>query len=138
MRALIWQLKPVGLEQGMLHALNHYSELLQLNLTVHVDGLIDVTNVIEENVYRMVQECLNNVRKHAHTKEVTLTLKQTNEKLYVIVQDEGKGFDNEKQMSNTANGLKHLQQRTDILKGQLRIYSKPSKGTRIEIEIPLN
>lgn len=56
----------------------------------------------------------------------------------MIVQDEGKGFDNEKQMSNTANGLKHLQQRTDILKGQLRIYSKPSKGTRIEIEIPLN
>lgn len=138
MRALIWQLKPVGLEQGMLHALNHYSELLQLNLTVHVDGLIDVTNMIEENVYRMVQECLNNVRKHAHTKEVTLTLKQTNEKLFVIVQDEGKGFDNEKQMSNTANGLKHLQQRTDILKGQLRIYSKPSKGIRIEIEIPLN
>lgn len=138
MRALIWQLKPVGLEQGMLQALNQYSNVLQLNLTVHVDGLVDVSNLVEENVYRMVQECLNNIRKHANTKDVELILKQTKETLIVIVQDEGKGFDNNHQSKDNSNGLKHLQQRTDLLKGQLQIESKINKGTRIKIEIPLN
>ena len=61
MRALIWQLKPVGLEQGLIHALHYYSKMLGLDLKVTINGLIDLSNDIEENVYRIIQEAMNNV-----------------------------------------------------------------------------
>ena len=58
MRALIWQLKPVGLEQGLIHALHYYSKMLGLDLKVTINGLIDLSNDIEENVYRIIQEAI--------------------------------------------------------------------------------
>ena len=74
MRALIWQLKPVGLEQGLIHALTAYSKLMHIQLIVNVEGLIDLSNEIEENTYtEHYKECINNVKKHADTNKMDLT-----------------------------------------------------------------
>ncbi|MEJ7550783.1 histidine kinase, partial [Staphylococcus hominis] len=51
MRALIWQLKPVGLEHGLVKAIQNYSDVLQLDLSVSVEGLISLPSIIEENIY---------------------------------------------------------------------------------------
>ena len=65
MRALIWQLKPVGLEQGLIHALHYYSKMLGLDLKVTINGLIELSKDIEENLYRIIQEAMNIVILHA-------------------------------------------------------------------------
>ena len=93
MRALIWQLKPVGLEQGLIHALHYYSKMLGLDLKVTINGLIDLSNDIEENVYRIIQEAMNNVIKHAKTNKVYLDLSQNVDYLEVDIRDNGQGFD---------------------------------------------
>ena len=64
MRALIWQLKPVGLEQGLIHALTAYSKLMHIQLIVNVEGLIDLSNEIEETYtehYKSVLIMLRNM-----------------------------------------------------------------------------
>ena len=92
MRALIWQLKPVGLEQGLIHALHYYSKMLGLDLKVTINGLIDLSNDIEENVYRIIQEAMNNVIKHAKTNKVYLDLSQNVDYLEVDIRDNGQGL----------------------------------------------
>ncbi len=56
MRALIWYFKPVGLEQGLIYALTAYSKLMHIQLNVNVEGLIHLSNEIEENIYRALQQ----------------------------------------------------------------------------------
>ena len=137
MRSLIWQLKPVGLEQGLVHALYHYSELLQINLNVSVDGLIKLPNTIEENIYRIAQEAMNNVKKHANTEDVDVTIKQHNDMLYMSIVDQGKGFDVTQVTDNQSLGLKNLKQRVGSMKGKIEIHAEVGQGTAIYIEIPL-
>ena len=62
MRTLIWQLKPVGLEHGLVQALNQYAQILNIKLTINVEGIISLSNIVEENVYRILQECINNTK----------------------------------------------------------------------------
>ena len=137
MRALIWQLKPVGLEQGLIHALHYYSKMLGLDLKVTINGLIDLSNDIEENVYRIIQEAMNNVIKHAKTNKVYLDLSQNVDYLEVDIRDNGQGFDTQSINTFLFNGLKNIKQRTQYLNGKVTIESKINQGTRIYIKIPL-
>src|SRR5699024_9958054 len=137
MRALIWQLKPVGLEQGLVNALKQYSKLLQLELVVKVDGLIKLPSQIEENVYRIVQEAMNNTKKHSETTQVRLDLVQDDNYLLVTIADFGKGFDKHKSNLYHSHGLNNMKQRTKQISGNLTIEGEPNKGTKIHISIPL-
>ena len=65
MRALIWQLRPKGLENGLLEAMKVYAEMLGLKLHVTVSGVLQFPSRIEETLFRVAQEALNNVRRHA-------------------------------------------------------------------------
>ena len=141
MRALIWQLKPVGLEQGLIHALTAYSKLIfaasfsQLN--VNVEGLIDLSNEIEENIYRALQECINNVKKHADTNKMDLTLKQMNDILYIDVIDYGQGFEIDNVQIASSHGINNIKQRVKLLRGKVTFHSQPTKGTQIQFTIPI-
>lgn len=137
MRALIWQLKPTGLEQGLVHALKQYSNLMQIKLIANVEGLVDLSSEIEEHVYRAVQESINNTKKHAQTDTVYLLLKQTQTQLYVEVQDEGQGFDMTVAQTKASHGLNNIRQRVKLLNGKLIFSSEPGQGTKIEMIIPL-
>lgn len=137
MRSLIWQLKPVGLEYGLVHALRNYAQVLGLNLVIEIDGLIDLSNTIEEHVYRMIQEAMNNTKKHAHTDTIYVTIKQQHDTLYVEIEDKGIGFDTKAQSSYQSQGMKNLNQRIHMLKGQLHIQSEMNEGTNIKFNIPL-
>ena len=50
MRTLIWQLKPVGLEHGLVQALNQYAQILNIKLTINVEGIISLSNIVEERL----------------------------------------------------------------------------------------
>lgn len=137
MRALIWQLKPIGLEQGLISAITKYSEMVNLSLTVDVEGLIKLPSLIEENVYRIMQEALNNTRKHAGTSNVHLTLNQTASHIFIEISDDGNGFDSGQKAVDNAHGLNNMKQRTKMIDGNLQVNSTEGVGTTIALLIPV-
>jgi len=88
------------------------------------------------NIYRIIQEAVNNAIKYAEAKTIELQLELRNEALAISVSDDGKGFsENEVELGN---GIKNMKKRSLDLKAGLLIDSKPSKGTTVQLLVPLN
>jgi two-component system NarL family sensor kinase len=85
-------------------------------------------------IYRIIQELLNNILKHAAATEVMVQLIREEGRFNVIVEDNGKGFDKDLLPANRGSGLTSIRSRVDYLKGQLDIHSEPGKGTLVTIE----
>ena len=85
-------------------------------------------------IYRIIQELLNNIMKHAAAKEATVQLVKEEGRLSIIVEDDGRGFDTALINNNKGAGLTSIQSRVDYLKGQLDIDSEAGKGTLVNIE----
>jgi two-component system NarL family sensor kinase len=91
---------------------------------------------VEIIVYRIAQELLNNIMKHAAATEAMVQLVKEEDRLSIVVEDNGKGFDTSVNDSKGA-GLMSIQSRVDYLKGHLEIHSEAGKGTLINIEFKL-
>lgn len=85
-------------------------------------------------VYRIIQELLNNILKHAGATEAFVQLVRDGSRLNVVVEDNGKGFNVNLPESNKGAGLLNIQSRVEYLKGKLDIHSRPNKGTLVNIE----
>lgn len=91
---------------------------------------------IEINVYRIVQEALNNALRHAEAQNIYLSIKEVQQKLIVECRDDGSGFDLQAvQQLTTSNGLKNIANRVDAIDGSLHIQTAPGQGTSIRIEV---
>lgn len=88
-------------------------------------------------IYRIVQELLNNVLKHASATEVLVQLVREENRLHVLVEDNGKGFNAALLENNKGAGWTNIRSRVDYLKGRLDINSEPGKGTSVSIEFNL-
>lgn len=95
---------------------------------------------VEINLYRLAQEALNNVRRHAHAKHVAVRLVESYPKIIVRIEDDGCGFDLEETMRRSQEqkrmGLRSMQERVNLLGGKLRIETSPGEGVKIITEIP--
>lgn len=144
LRRLSRDLRPSILdEMGLLPALRLLVERLnqdgQTNTQIVIKGeTCELQDAIEVTIFRIVQEALNNMRRHAQAAEATVTLEFHTETIKVSVQDNGKGFALPKRMSTlTAEGklgLAGMQQRAKSLDGTFDIQSEPGKGTLISVE----
>lgn len=140
MRRLIFDLRPSILEQeGLASAiearLRFVEERLgvESGLKVRLDGRLP--EHIEDELYRIVQEALNNVIKHAHASQVTVYLIQSGRVLLLKIQDNGVGFDVEAKTNGL--GLKTIQERAVRLNAHLSIESHIGQGTMILVEVML-
>jgi len=91
--------------------------------------------IIKVNIYRIIQETLQNTIKHANAKNVTLDFSTNESQLWVQIKDDGVGFNLRK--SRKGIGLKNMKSRVEKLNGSLEIQSAMNKGTQIHIKIPL-
>ncbi|TDM04750.1 GAF domain-containing sensor histidine kinase [Macrococcus carouselicus] len=130
MRALIWQLKPIGLEEGLSQAIRQYAQVLSLALTVHVEGLIQFDNEEEITIFRIIQEALNNIKKHAETAEAVIIISAER----IIIEDNGKGFIVTSASQLPTHGLGNMQQRAESIGGTLEITSS-TQGTKITLQL---
>ena len=89
---------------------------------------------VEIIVFRIVQELLNNIMKHAAATEALVQLVRENNRLNVVVEDNGKGFDVRLTENSTGAGWVNIRSRVDYLKGQLDIHTETGKGTLVNIE----
>ena len=138
MRALIWQLKPIGLEQGLVYALKQYSNVLQLQLEISVDGLIDLPNTIEAHSYHIIQEAMNNTKKYAGVNVFKLSLKQQRGAFIVHMHDSGSGFNVDQHAYSQSHGIGNMRYRVREMNGNINITSQLGEGTDIHISIPID
>lgn len=92
---------------------------------------------IEIMIYRIVQELVNNIVKHAYAKEAIVQLMKNENTILLTVEDDGKGFDPNK-IKTSGAGMRNIQSRVDYLKGQMEIDSKPGEGSTFIIQIPIS
>ncbi|MEK3922872.1 GAF domain-containing sensor histidine kinase [Paenibacillus sp. FSL K6-2393] len=138
MRALIMQLRPAGLEAGLLHALQEYGTSQGLQVVMNRTGTRSLPRNIEEALWRIGQEALNNVRKHADVSSAEVTLKLSDHEVVFTVTDQGKGGANRPKVSSGSSlGLSIMKERAQSLGGSLEIVSSPRKGTTVTAVIPL-
>ncbi len=97
----------------------------------------NIDKKIQVYVYRIGQEAINNIVKHAKASRAGITMYAYENNLYVNFVDNGKGFDIQN-LTNKGNGLINIRQRVELLKGECKILSSAVAGTRINLKIPLN
>lgn len=96
-----------------------------------------LSEVAEVTLYRMVQEALRNISKHAQARQVIVQLMKADEQVMITIEDDGVGFDVDKAISENGMGLKNFQSRVQYLNGNVTIQSEKGKGTCIQIEVPI-
>lgn len=141
MRSLIFELRPESLEEeGLVVALEKQAAALGARDEIAVDTDLCAEPAaplqLKEVLYRVAQEALHNVVKHARANRVTLTLGQSQGGLTLLVRDDGRGFDPEQPFPGHL-GLRSMRERVEQVGGHLAVDSAPGRGTEIRAEVPL-
>jgi signal transduction histidine kinase len=147
-RSISIDLRPSALDDlGLLPALRWYLKEYQQKMNIEVDfqatGIKERLSAEMETVlYRIVQEALTNVAKHAQAKHVQIVLKGTPEAITATIKDDGRGFNVDKLQKAPGQerggwGLVGMYERAQLLEGTLDIETSPGKGTTISARIPL-
>lgn len=144
MRALVTQLRPLSIsDDGLFPVLDKHIEELNRRNEVHISLepekdplLLDLRQ--QQEVFRIIQEALNNVIKHAHAKKAQVNFAQGNKKITVTITDDGRGFDLQAPVDEPSHfGLQSMRQRAEELGGELVVKSSPDTGTKVMCTIPL-
>jgi signal transduction histidine kinase len=145
LEGLITELRPAALDQlGIAAALEALVERAQstsdLEIRADVDLPVDGANgrlapELESTAYRLVQEALNNVVKHAGAQTVRISMTHEGDSLALLVEDDGRGFDPNGVPERF--GLIGMKERVTLLGGELEVDSAPGAGTRLAARLPL-
>lgn len=143
MRLLVFELRPFILDkEGLGSALRSRLAAVEgragLNTEVLVKGERRLPIGIEEEIYRIAQEGLNNVVKHSKAREVQIHLKYGEDTVCLEIIDDGMGFDPAIASQNGGVGLRGIQERAQKLGGSLEIESTSGTGTHLTVKIPVN
>ncbi|PKR78285.1 sensor histidine kinase [Halalkalibacillus sediminis] len=142
MRALLLHLRPVhltgeGLQAGLLSLIEELKKKCTLNFETDFDASVQVSQSKEEHLFRMIQEALSNILRHANAHKVVMKMKDHQDSIYIHISDDGEGFHSEEQLKNkTSYGLKTMKERCEEIGGTFRLKSKEGEGTYIDIRIP--
>ncbi|HLT06789.1 MAG TPA: ATP-binding protein [Cyclobacteriaceae bacterium] len=93
---------------------------------------------LQITVYRIIQELLTNAIKHADAHTIMVQCSENEQRLYITVEDDGKGFDPEAVVQREGIGLSNIKNRVNLLQGLIEISSRSGEGTTFSIEIPLH
>ncbi|HEX2844781.1 MAG TPA: sensor histidine kinase, partial [Candidatus Limnocylindria bacterium] len=140
MRTLIFELRPSSLESdGLVQALKTHATAVQrrtgLAIVVDAEPIDRLTLAAEEALYRIGQEALHNVVKHANASHATIRINRESDRVRLSVSDDGAGFDPDA-VPRGHLGLIGMRQRVDLVGGDLRVESRTGRGTKIEASVP--
>ncbi len=146
---LAWELRPASLDDlGLAVALHDYVREWQfhsgIKAELHISGLnvIKVPSEVETTIYRIAQETLNNIYKHAKASHVAVIVKRQDGDVILIVEDDGIGFSPKKTRLKKSGakslGLTGIGERAALVGGTVEIESKKGKGTTVFVRIPYN
>jgi two-component system, chemotaxis family, CheB/CheR fusion protein len=140
-----WELRPAALDDfGLAAALgtfvNEWSRTFGVAAEFHTTGLDDVrlSFDVETNLYRIAQEALNNVHKHADATRVGVMLERRGARVVLIIEDDGRGFENDETASGRFDsriGLRGIRERAVLAGGTAEVETAPGKGTTILVQV---
>lgn len=131
-------LRKYGLEQAIANICDAIESASDIQISFISYGLEELDNdMVETNVFQIVQELLQNVSKHAAAREVIVQLTHEDDGFQIVVEDDGKGFDIATIQEGAGMGIANIRTRVQVLKGTLDIDTSPGKGSTFWIHIPL-
>ena len=146
-RNMAYYLRPSCLDDmGIVEAVSQYCSDFSRNNTLNINfRAIGMENVrldfdTEINLYRLIQEGLNNIKKHAEAQRLTIRLLAAFPWIILRIEDDGRGFNVKQRMAVAQQekrmGLRSMEERVDLLGGKMKIHSRVKEGTKIFIEVP--
>ena len=146
-RELSYHLRPPNLDQlGLVQTIYRYcedfSDMCGIQVHFYSAGVEELALDFdtEINLYRVVQEGLNNIRKHARAQNVTIRLTAAHPFLILRVEDDGVGFNVEERLLKASSekrmGIRNMKERVSLIHGKFRILSAENEGTKLIVEIP--
>ena len=143
MRLLVFELHPSILEkEGLAAALQSRLAAVEsrsgLKTAIRVVGERQLPLTVEEELYRIAQEGLNNAVKHARARSVSIELMLTGQSVCMILSDDGTGFNLESAGGSGGMGLRGIKERVRKMNGTLAIESSPESGTRLTVTVQLS
>jgi signal transduction histidine kinase len=141
LRSLAVELRPKALDDFGLPAaierlVETYARRTGITVHTHIAGLEErLPDDVETALYRIIQESLTNVAKHAGAATVSVLVHRTSGRVAAVVEDDGDGFD--ESMAPKGFGLTSMLERAELVSGTVRIESRPGGGTTIAVEVPL-
>ncbi|SNC59816.1 PAS domain S-box-containing protein [Hymenobacter gelipurpurascens] len=138
-RGISFELTPGVLEDfGLETALKELVKRIpKPPIRLHCDIPRNLPRTIQVALYRIVQELLNNIMKHAKAGEVFVYLEQVDQQLHLSVEDDGIGFEYQQTTPSKGIGLSSIRNRVELLNGHFTIQSRPGHGTIVTIQVPL-
>ena len=147
-RTIIYDLKPSCLENGLISAVGSHIELFSQSTGLNIDFKHSgkdsrVEYYLTSTIYRILQEALSNVNKHAEAQNVAINLSISEDCILLSISDDGRGFDPDglKTMKfdklKGGFGLEGIRERIELVRGVMKIDSAPGKGTILTLKIPL-
>ena len=134
-------LDELGLSRALAGYLDSWSERSGVSVDFLPAGIDDprLPSVVETTLYRIVQEAMNNVFKHAAAKSVSVSVERRNKSVLAIVEDDGAGFDESATTSDNRPrlGIAGMRERATIVGGTLTIESSTGGGTTVRLQLPL-
>lgn len=142
MRLMLYEFRPASLDiGGLVKALELRLSTVESRAGIHAtfsaDGEYDLPPQMEQEVYQITIESLNNSLKHAEASEVSIDIHKGTEKIFLEIKDNGLGFDPSTSQTSGGMGMNSMRERARILGGKLTVLSVPGKGTKIQLEAPL-
>lgn len=147
-RKVTFNLKPTvlgdyGLQAGLNVFIREIGKLTGIDLQYRTGGAIPrLPQKVENNIFRIIQEAINNAIKYSEASKITVSLKHTENDLTITVRDEGKGFDPQVAGAGSPNpesgrGFFNMHERTEYINGNLEILSEPGHGTTVRLTVPV-
>jgi len=141
----------LGLRTGRYQGQDLASSLAQMARELHANTLMNVkflpptkmavlglsAEQTDELLY-IIQEALNNIRKHAYARNVDLSLKRLEDRVHLTIDDDGVGFDMQDSFDAGGNGLRNMRERALTLGAEIKIWSQKGKGTHIHLGVPVS
>lgn len=139
MRLFLFQMQQVNLDkEGLISTLHHRLSAVEgradMKARLLADENISLSKEKEVALYYIAQEALNNILKHAHARNVLVTLKQGRKNVILEIQDDGCGFD-PRNVDRAGLGLVNMAERAAKIKATLKLRSKPEEGTKVVVTV---
>jgi signal transduction histidine kinase len=143
MRLFLYELRPPDVvEKGLVDALQQRIDAVEnrsgMEARLILDDFTSFPPEVSDQFYRIAQEALNNVLKHAQAENVTVYLRGQNSLMALEIVDDGQGFDLQEAEQSGGMGLKTMQERAARVNGRFDINTAPGQGTSVKVEVEKN
>ena len=129
-------IEDLGLEQALSSETHNFSRLEKIPVKLEYDiGSVEPSLDIAVSLFRITQESLRNIQKHAHAKSVSIQLTRENSSLLLTIKDDGRGFEPDIVRNMPGLGLKSMRERIRLINGSISYISLPGQGTTVQVRV---